>query len=154
MGSSSFQSEKAEPATVCSTADFKDRRESPSGVREWLSSVLVRKWKKRKASVNKRFFFIVLVLVLESRNEPEGGGIYRRREKRKKSGGGRCGVVGSERFMRGKRLEKDEILIRMGSTSRQQREREREEKGVSIREKGRGVEAKQLQVIRRVWTYA
>jgi hypothetical protein len=35
-------------------------------------------------------------------------------------------VVGCERFMRGKRLEKDEILIRMGSTSRQQRERERE----------------------------
>ena len=57
-----------------------------------------------------------------------GGGIYRRREKRKEgkeSGGGRCGVVGCERFMRGKRLEKDEILIRMGSTSRQQRERER-----------------------------
>jgi hypothetical protein len=62
--------------------------------------------------------------------------------------------------MRGKRLEKDEILIRMGSTSRQQRERERErereraDKGVSIREKGRGVEAKQLQLIRRVWSYA
>jgi hypothetical protein len=28
--------------------------------------------------------------------------------------------------MRGKRLEKDEILIRMGSTSRQHTERERE----------------------------
>jgi hypothetical protein len=56
--------------------------------------------------------------------------------------------------MRGKRLEKDEILIRMGSTSRQQRERERADKGVSIREKGRGVEAKQLQLIRRVWSYA
>jgi len=67
-------------------------------------------------------------------------------------------VVGCERFMRGKRLEKDEILIRMGSTSRQQRERERQreraDKGVSIREKGRGVEAKQLQLIRRVWSYA
>jgi len=63
-------------------------------------------------------------------------------------------VVGCERFMRGKRLEKDEILIRMGSTSRQQRERERADKGVSIREKGRGVEAKQLQLIRRVWSYA
>ena len=63
-------------------------------------------------------------------------------------------MVGCERFMRGKRLEKDEILIRMGSTSRQQRERERADKGVSIREKGRGVEAKQLQLIRRVWSYA
>jgi len=42
VGSSSFQSEKAESADVLSTADFKDRRESPSGVREWLSSVLVR----------------------------------------------------------------------------------------------------------------
>jgi hypothetical protein len=36
--------------------------------------------------------------------------------------------------MRGKRLEKDEILIRMGSTSRQQREREREREREQTRE--------------------
>lgn len=47
VGSSSFQSGKGEPPDDCSTADFKERSERPSGEREMVRLVL-RKWKKKK----------------------------------------------------------------------------------------------------------
>uniref|UniRef100_A0A2P2NMJ8 Uncharacterized protein n=1 Tax=Rhizophora mucronata TaxID=61149 RepID=A0A2P2NMJ8_RHIMU len=41
VGSSSFQSEKAEPLDDLSTADFKERRDRPSGVRERIEVMLL-----------------------------------------------------------------------------------------------------------------
>lgn len=166
VGSSWFQSEKAEPAEVWSTADFKERRERPSVVREWLSLVLIRQWTKRKSSVNERFLFIMVWFFWrEEKWQTEDvfteENIRRKERKGKESNGGRCGVVGSERFMGGRDLRKTRFWLKWGPLppTERKREREGEEKRgcLFLMEEGEGgVEEKQGRVLSasRVWSHA